>query len=196
MIEEFNDYITNNEVIQKIIYKVNEYVSLNDSEIKIDYYENHIIPTAYYAYVISENESLDTELCVIAALLHDIARYKKEWIENHEFYSSEMAKEILSEINYPVEKINKISLMILNHRLGNYIYIDEYLYQIIADADVLAFINNIEYFCEFEKSVGMDILGWLLLKRGEIYAKISNMLKTNYQEDINNFERKIVEWKR
>jgi putative nucleotidyltransferase with HDIG domain len=85
----------------------------------------HAETTANFAKLISEKENVDKELCVIAALLHDIGRnkdgkWKKETVEdNHGVDSAKKARHFLFSLGLSNEEINEICEAISQHCFPN-----------------------------------------------------------------------------
>ena len=67
---------------------------------------------------IGKKENADLTVLGAAALLHDIARAAEDEgkIVDHAFTSAQMAKEILEEVNFPMNKITKVLHCIEVHR--------------------------------------------------------------------------------
>jgi uncharacterized protein len=87
---------------------------------------------------------VDVEVVELAALLHDVASVtKEEYVKEHHIYGAEIAEQLLTDYNYPEDKIELIKKCILNHRGSrprSKVTIEEI---IIADADAMAHFDNI-----------------------------------------------------
>lgn len=190
MKKEFNFIIKNNKNIKYIINKINKIISLPSSKIGNDYYKNHLLPTAYYSYLLANKIKEDVEVYIIAGLVHDIARYKAKRIHKHEYYSAVIVEKWLKEINYPKNKIELIKININNHREGKEIN-GNYKYKIISDADVISFIKHIDFFINFERKNGSDIYKWLKLKKQQMYDKISILALKKFKKIFKKLEKVI-----
>jgi putative nucleotidyltransferase with HDIG domain len=83
----------------------------------------HAESTEKFAKMISEKENANTELCVIAALLHDIGlgdKWKKETIENnHGIDGAQKAKHFLFSLELSDEDVKKVCEAISQHCFPN-----------------------------------------------------------------------------
>jgi len=89
---------------------------------------------------IAESENVDLNIVKVSVLLHDIARKKQDECEGeicHAEEGAKMAEEILNEINFPKEQINKICEAIKIHRLSKGIHAETDVAKILQDADRL-----------------------------------------------------------
>jgi uncharacterized protein len=91
------------------------------------------------ALKISENEDVDLDVIKAAVLLHDIAREKEEKgeCECHAEEGAKLAKEILKDLNFPEEKIDKVTYVIKVHRHSTNISPETKEAAILQDADRL-----------------------------------------------------------
>lgn len=80
----------------------------------------------------------DTELLLLTALLHDTGYSKST--ENHEEHSAEIAKEFLSQQNYPETSIKKVSDLIMATKMEH--EPQNLLEEIIRDADASHFSKD------------------------------------------------------
>ncbi|VVB80499.1 Ribonuclease Y [uncultured archaeon] len=89
---------------------------------------------------IAKTEKIDLDIIRAAALLHDIARKKQEEMNNticHADEGAKMARELLTEVEFPKEKIDEVSYAIKVHRYSTKIKPDTKEAQILQDADRL-----------------------------------------------------------
>ncbi len=91
------------------------------------------------ALKISKNENVDLEILKAAVLLHDIAREKEDKGECkcHAEEGAKLAKEILKNLNFPREKIDKVAYVIRVHRHSTNITPETKEAAILQDADRL-----------------------------------------------------------
>jgi uncharacterized protein len=102
----------------------------------------HFAPMVNYALILADKLNADKEIVEISGWLHDIGSiiYGRK---NHHITSAKIAEEKLLELNYPIDKIERVKRCILNHRGSqdsDYKYIEE---KIISDADALSNFDNI-----------------------------------------------------
>lgn len=105
-------------------------------------YQFHLVPMRDYAVRLAIKLNADEEIVEISAWMHDIGSiiYGRE---NHHITGAEIAEKKLKELSYPLEKIEKVKLCILNHRgsVNNHrVSLEE---QIISDADAISNFDNI-----------------------------------------------------
>lgn len=99
----------------------------------------HLYGVAQAAALIAEKRNEDTELSVIAAMLHDIYSYKNMYTTDHAHKGAAMAKEILTELKiFSCEEIDKIYSAIYHHSDKH--TINESFDEILKDADVMQHI--------------------------------------------------------
>jgi len=80
-------------------------------------WENHIKLVFEFGRLLADKLNADTEIVDLAALLHDIASLlRAEWVKNHHVHSVKIAKEWLSELNYPPERVEQVCHCIYAHR--------------------------------------------------------------------------------
>ena len=93
---------------------------------------------------------LNSELCAIAGMLHDISRYKNGSDLEHARLSSLDARKIMNEIkSFSDEEINIVCSAISKH--SNKQDIDDYYDEVLKDADVLSHYLNFSRFQVQEK---------------------------------------------
>ncbi|MFH1461566.1 MAG: HD domain-containing protein [bacterium] len=107
-------------------------------------WSHHIIYVVKYAKMLAEQFNADGEIVVIASLLHDYAGIlNKKYHEDHHIYGAKFAEEILTKLNYPNNKIEKIKQCILSHR-GSVLVEKKTPEEIcVASADAMAHIDQV-----------------------------------------------------
>ena len=105
---------------------------------------NHTLKVLSFAQIISEKLDLDsqtTELIYYSALLHDIGikeaerKYNSSSGKYQEIEGPKIAMKILSDLDIPVETIDRVRFIVGNHHSYNKIHgID---FQILVEADFL-----------------------------------------------------------
>ncbi len=107
-----------------------------------DPFSYHFTPVADYAGKLSDKLGGDKEVILIAAWLHDIGSIV-HGRENHHETGAIIAREKLSELGYPEERVALVEVCIRNHRGSvprERMTLEE---QIVAEADVLSAFENI-----------------------------------------------------
>jgi len=129
-------------VVQIIREFVLEECKKPTSKYGLEPFECHFVPVVKYSKILGEKLNADIEILELAAWLHDIGSiiYGRE---NHHITSCEIAEKKLSELNYPIEKIERIKHCIFAHRGSQDIKRESIEAQIIADADSMSHFDNI-----------------------------------------------------
>ena len=130
-------------IVEEIRKFVEEECKKPTSKYGYEIYLTHFVPTSKIARLSAERLNADAEVVEIAALLHDIGSiiYGRE---NHHMTSAEIAGKKLKELNYPLEKIEKIKKCILTHNTSQNLKAKTIEAQILADADGMAMFERIE----------------------------------------------------
>jgi uncharacterized protein len=105
----------------------------------------HVERVHRFAMKIAEKEKADSEIVDAAAWLHDIARAKEDRAECecHAAEGAKMAKKILSEIDFPKEKIEAVAHAIEVHRFSKGKQAETTEAKILQEADRLDAIGAI-----------------------------------------------------
>jgi len=158
----------------------------NDNKYGEGAFSHHIKSVVENAVVLAKQCNADVEIVTLAALLHDVASVTNEkYYDDHHIVGSQIAEELLNNINYPKEKIEQIKKCILNHR-GSFTKDKLSLEEIcIADADALAHFDNIpSLFSMVYKEKKMSIETGEKFVKDKLqrsYNKLSKKSKENYK---------------
>lgn len=128
------------EQVKKELMKRNqEYM---DKYEKYNFWEQHIKYVVFEALALAEELGADKEIVELGALLHDIALVSNVGTKvDHHINGAKIAEEVLSNYNYPAEKIERVVNCVLHHRsCKNAENIEEIC---VCDADILAHFDNI-----------------------------------------------------
>ncbi len=106
-----------------------------------DILDNHILYVVRYSKQLAQQLGADEEIVEIAAWLHDIKKLTGEK-EDHHIHGAEEAETILKELNYPLEKIEKVKECILTHSSDERYPPQSIESKIVASADALAHFDN------------------------------------------------------
>lgn len=100
---------------------------------------SHVERVYNLAMKISKGEKIDLDIVKAATLLHDIARGKEDIgeIECHAEAGAKLAEEILSEMNFPKDKIHAVLHCIKVHRYSKNLKAETKEAEILQDADRL-----------------------------------------------------------
>jgi uncharacterized protein len=105
-------------------------------------YEFHFVPMHALAKTLAEKLEADVEIVEIAAWLHDIGSimYGRK---DHHLTGAKVSDQVLSNLEYPLERREQVKHCILAHRGSNGIQPQTLEAQIIIDADTLCNFYNI-----------------------------------------------------
>jgi uncharacterized protein len=98
----------------------------------------HVERVKNIATLLAEEEGADLELVRLGAILHDIGRAIGE---PHNETGARLAREILSEMGYPEEMINKVTRIVLCHRQSLSYELETLEEEIVWDADKIDLIG-------------------------------------------------------
>ncbi len=97
--------------------------------------ENHVRLVRGFAITLADLEGADKQVVELAALFHDIGRYKGR--EEHHVHGYEIAKTFLETVELPVEKKELILKCIVKHRYRFAFEDNEIEVKIVQSADAL-----------------------------------------------------------
>ncbi len=147
-------------------------------------YKEHFIPMHNYSVNLAKKLNADLEVVKLSAWLHDIGSII-DGRENHHITGAEIAEEKLKELNYPLEKIEKVKKCILNHRSSKNHRRESIEEQIIAEADAINAFDRIDGLFE-------SALVWEKKDRYEAKKSIINKLNNKWNQLSLPKSKKIV----
>lgn len=131
-------------IVEEIEKIVKEEISnyKENAEDHYDFWEEHIKYVYSEALDLASKYEADTEIVALGTLLHDIALIKKVGTrEDHHINGEKLAREILSNFDYPEDRKERVYKCVLNHRSSkNATSLEELC---VCDADILAHFDNI-----------------------------------------------------
>ncbi|MFH1409305.1 MAG: HD domain-containing protein [Nanoarchaeota archaeon] len=125
-------------MIEKIKVMILGYCKENDQEL----WTPHITSVVKNAKLLAKKLDADEEVCEIAAWLHDIIKVRDGIKEMHHVKGSEEAERILTELNYPKEKIAEVKHCILTHSSDKRYPPESVEAKIVASADAMAHFEH------------------------------------------------------
>ena len=155
---------------------------------KDSYY--HIKAVVKNATLLAREYGADIEVVIIAAWLHDIASITSyELYEEHHVHGAKIAKEILEQMEYPLEKIELVQRCILNHR-GSKLKDKSSVEEIcVADGDAVSHFDNLPsllYLAYVIRGLSMEEgVQFVRNKLERSYNKLSSKSKKLYEEKYN-----------
>lgn len=135
------------EVVEKIKSIVLEKCEQHKKNAKFgfyDYWDDHIKRVVYHAVDLANQYGADAEIVELGALLHDVSMPSEYGDRSeHHAYSAEMAEMLLTELNYPKDRIEWIKKCVYNHPGRNQHLRETIEETCISDADALAHFDCI-----------------------------------------------------
>lgn len=109
-----------------------------------DFWEEHIKYVVENAVMLAKEYGADIEIVELGALLHDIAMPSEIGPrDEHNIYGAKIADELLTKLNYPKDRIERVKQCVLNHRGSKDLPRNTIEEEIVADADVMAHLDTI-----------------------------------------------------
>ena len=108
-------------------------------------YREHIQYVYKYVVLLSKDKNVDKEVLELSALLHDISMTDMTLDRSrHNEFGADIAEQLLSENNYPEDKVLLVKKCILNHSKRRSEYRTTEEEQILVDADGLSHFDAIK----------------------------------------------------
>lgn len=105
--------------------------------------DTHFIPVVENAKILAPKLGADEEIVLLAAWLHDYASiYDAKLMPEHHIHSPRFAQDILSDLNYPQDKIDQVKHCIEAHRGSQNIKRETKEAECVASADAMAHITS------------------------------------------------------
>ena len=109
-----------------------------------DFWNDHIKYVVKNAVELAKKYGADMEIVELGALLHDIAMPSEIGPrEEHNFYGAKIADELLTGLNYPEDRKERVKECVLRHRGSKDLPRNTIEEQCVADADVMAHFDCI-----------------------------------------------------
>ena len=109
-----------------------------------DYWNDHIKRVVYHAVILAKKYDADVEIVELGALLHDISMlFEYGERSEHHIYSTEMAETLLTSLNYPRDRIERVKKCVFNHLSRNQHLRETIEETCVSDADALAHFDRI-----------------------------------------------------
>lgn len=109
-----------------------------------DFWNDHIKYVVKNSIELAKKYGADVEIVELGALLHDIAMPSEIGSrEEHNIYGTQIADELLSKLNYPVDRKERVKECVLRHRGSKDLPRNTIEEQCVADADVIAHFDCI-----------------------------------------------------
>lgn len=161
-----------------------------------DFWNDHIKYVVKNAVELAEKYEADIEIVELGALLHDISMPSEVGPrEEHNIYGAKIADELLTKLNYPQDRKERVKECVLRHRGSKDLPRNTIEEQCVADADVMAHFDCIPSlfhlaFAKNEMELSIeDGTEFVKKKLERDYNKLSSrtreVLKEKYENIIN-----------
>lgn len=175
---------------EELIKRCNMYNEKND----YDFWNDHIKFVVKNAVELAKECGADVEIVELGALLHDISMPSEIGPrEEHNIYGTKIADELLTKLDYPKDRIERVKECVLRHRGSKDLPRNTIEEQCVADADVIAHFDCIpSLFHLVYKEMNLSIndgVDFLKKKLERDYNKLSprarDILKDRYENILN-----------
>lgn len=132
------------EVTEKIREELLKRCNIYKEKYGYDFWNDHIKYVVKNSVELAKKYGADVEIVELGALLHDIAMPSEIGSrEEHNIYGTQIADELLSKLNYPVDRKERVKECVLRHRGSKDLPRNTIEEQCVADADVIAHFDCI-----------------------------------------------------
>ena len=159
-----------------------------------DFWNDHIKYVVKNSVELAKKYDADVEIVELGALLHDIAMPSEIGPrEEHNVYGAKIADELLTELNYPEDKKERVKECVLRHRGSKKLPRNTIEEQCVADADVIAHFDCIpSLFSLVYKEMNLSISDGKEYVRKKL-ERDYNKLREKTREEIKDRYKNIVE---
>lgn len=132
------------EITQKVKEEVLKRCKAYQEKTGYDFWEEHIQYVVKNAVELAKKYDANIEIVELGALLHDIAMPSEYGTrKEHHIYGEKITEKLLSELNYPKNKIELVKKCVLNHRGSTDLKRETLEEECVSDADVIAHFDCI-----------------------------------------------------
>ncbi len=158
-----------------------------------DFWNDHIKYVVKNSIELAEKYGADVEIVELGALLHDIAMPSEFGPrEEHNVYGVQIADELLTKLNYPEDRKERVKECVLRHRGSKSLPRNTIEEECVADADVMAHFDCIPSM--FHLAFGKNDLDLSLEEGAEFvkkklerdYNKLSDRTKIELKDRYEN----------
>ena len=158
-----------------------------------DFWNDHIKYVVKNSIELAEKYGADVEIVELGALLHDIAMPSEFGPrEEHNVYGVQIAEELLTQLNYPEDRKERVKECVLRHRGSKSLPRNTIEEECVADADVMAHFDCIPSM--FHLAFGKNDLDLSLEEGAEFvkkklerdYNKLSDRTKLELKDRYEN----------
>lgn len=182
------------EIVEKIREELIKRCEIYNKKYNYDFWNDHIKYVVKNALELAKKYNADVEIVELGALLHDIAMPSEVGTrEEHNIYGAQIADELLTKLNYPQDRKERVKECVLRHRGSKDLPRNTIEEECVADADVIAHFDCIpSLFHLVYKDLNLSIY------EGQEYLKKKlerdyNKLSKNTREILKNRYENILE---
>ncbi len=133
-----------NEVVVSIREELIKRCEAYNKKYGYDFWNDHIKYVVKNAVDLAKKYNADSEIVELGALLHDISMPSEYGSrEEHHIYGAEIADELLTKLNYPEDRKERVKECVLKHRGSKNLPKNTIEEKCVADADALAHFDRI-----------------------------------------------------
>ena len=181
------------EVIENIRKELLERCNVYNEKYGYDFWNDHIKYVVKNATELARKYNADLEIVELGALLHDIAMPSEVGPrEEHNVYGAKIADELLTKLNYPEDRKERVKECVLRHRGSKDLPRNTIEEQCVADADVIAHFDCIPSlfhlaFGKNEKDMSIeDGTEFIKKKLERDYSKLSGRTREEIKDRYEN----------
>lgn len=157
------------EIVEKIKEELIKRCNIYNEKYNYDFWNDHIKYVVKNAVELAKKYEADVEIVELGALLHDIAMPSEVGPrEEHNIYGVKIADELLTKLDYPQDRKERVKECILRHRGSKDLPRNAIEEQCVADADVMAHFDCIPSL--FHLAFGKNEMG-LSIEDGTEFVK-------------------------
>ena len=157
------------EIVEKIKEELIKRCNIYNEKYNYDFWNDHIKYVVKNAVELAKKYEADVEIVELGALLHDIAMPSEVGPrEEHNIYGVKIADELLTKLDYPQDRKERVKECVLRHRGSKDLPRNAIEEQCVADADVMAHFDCIPSL--FHLAFGKNEMG-LSIEDGTEFVK-------------------------
>ncbi len=132
------------EIVENIKEELIKRCNIYNEKYNYDFWNDHIKYVVKNSIELAKKYEADVEIVELGALLHDIAMPSEFGSrEEHNVYGMKIADELLTKLDYPQDRKERVKECVLRHRGSKDLPRNTIEEQCVADADVMAHFDCI-----------------------------------------------------
>ena len=181
------------DITEKIKEELVKRCNIYNEKYGYDFWNEHIKYVVENSVKLAKKYGADIEIVELGALLHDIAMPSEIGPkEEHNVYGVQIADELLTKLNYPEDRKNRVKECVLRHRGDKDLPRNTIEEQCVADADVIAHFDcipslfNLAFGKTFLNKSLQDGTEFVKKKLERDYSKLSDRTREILKERYEN----------